>query len=152
MKGTLERPASSSTRSRTAGSLSGEPWCGPPGSAHRRVAVVSSIMPMEGATGLSRWRSVHDMTPGLRWGSSPVSSSTRIAMARTYARVSSYPSASSHSRASGHRSSGRSPRVNRASLQPVSAPRRAMSSTSSGDRNIPCPARRSFPGTVTKVQ
>ncbi len=83
VKGTLERPASSSTRSRTAGSLSGEPWWGPPGSDHRRVAVVSSIMPMDGATGFRRWSSDHDMTPGLRCGSSPVSSRTRIAMART---------------------------------------------------------------------
>ncbi|CAM5688989.1 hypothetical protein SBADM41S_07335 [Streptomyces badius] len=92
------------------------------------------------------------MTPGLRWGSRPVSSRTRIAMARTYASVSSYPSASSHSRASGHRSSGRSPSVNSASLQPIAAPSRAIFSTSSGDRNMPCPARRSLPGTVTKVQ
>lgn len=83
VNGTFDRPASSRTRSRTAGSLSGEPWCGPPGSDHRRVAVVSSIMPMDGATGLRRWRSVQVMTPGLRCGSSPVSSRTRIAMART---------------------------------------------------------------------
>lgn len=83
VKGTLERPASSRTRSRTAGSLSGEPWCGPPGSDHRRVAVVSSIIPIDGATGLSRWSSDQDSTPGLRWGSRPVSSRTRMAMART---------------------------------------------------------------------
>ncbi len=48
VKGTEERPASSRTLSRTAGSLSGDPWWGPPGSDHRRVAVVSSIIPMEG--------------------------------------------------------------------------------------------------------
>ncbi|GAA3007486.1 hypothetical protein GCM10020229_19050 [Kitasatospora albolonga] len=83
VNGTALRPASSSTRSRTAGSLSGEPWCGPPGSDQSRVAVVSSIMPIEGATGLSRWKSVQDSTPGLRCGSSPVSSSTRTAIART---------------------------------------------------------------------
>ena len=34
----------------------------------------------------------------------------------------------------------------------LAAPRRAMSSTSSGERNMPSPARRSLPGTVTKVQ
>jgi hypothetical protein len=45
--------------------------------------VVSSIIPIDGATGLSRFISSHDMTPGLRWGSSPVSSSTWIAIART---------------------------------------------------------------------
>lgn len=83
VKGTEERPASSRTRSRTAGSLSGEPWCGPPGSDHSRVAVVSSIIPMDGATGLSRWKSAQDMTPGLRWGSRPVSSRMRMEMART---------------------------------------------------------------------
>ena len=83
VKGTLPRPASSSTRSRTAGSLSGLPKCGPPWSVNRRVAVVSSIMPMDGATGLRRWKSCQDSTPGLRWGSRPVSSRTRMAMART---------------------------------------------------------------------
>ncbi len=83
VNGTLLRPASSRTRSRTDGSLSGLPKCGPPFCVNRRVAVVSSIMPMDGATGLSRWKSCQDSTPGLRWGSSPVSSSTRMAMART---------------------------------------------------------------------
>ncbi len=89
VNGTLTRPASSSTRSRTAGSLSGEPKCGPPFSLNSLVAVVSSIIPMEGATGLSRWKSRQLSTPGLRCGSSPVSSRTLIAMARTYERVSS---------------------------------------------------------------
>ena len=46
------------------------------------VEVVSSIIPIDGATGLSRCISSHDITPGLRCGSSPVSSSTRIAIAR----------------------------------------------------------------------
>ena len=46
-------------------------------------AVVSSIMPMLGATGLSRVSSAQHSTPGLRCGSSPVSSSTAIAQART---------------------------------------------------------------------
>ena len=83
VNGTLLRPASSSTRSRTAGSLSGLPKCGPPRSVNSRSAVVSSIMPMDGATGLSRWKSCQLSTPGFRCGSSPVSSSTRMAMART---------------------------------------------------------------------
>ena len=47
-----------------------------------RVAVVSSIMPIDCATGVSREISSHDMTPGLRCGSSPVSSSTRMDTAR----------------------------------------------------------------------
>ncbi len=83
VNGTPERPASSRTRSRTAGSLSGLPKCGPPRSVNSRAAVVSSIMPIDGATGLSRWKSAQPSTPGLRCGSRPVSSSTRIAMART---------------------------------------------------------------------
>ena len=40
-------------------------------------------MPIDGETGFSRFSSSHDITPGLRWGSRPVSSSTRIAIART---------------------------------------------------------------------
>ena len=83
VNGTLERPASSSTRTRTAGSLSGEAKCGLPGSAHSRCEVVSSIMPMDGATGFNRCSSLQLMTPGLRCGSSPVSSSTAMAQART---------------------------------------------------------------------
>ena len=83
VNGTPTRPASSSTRSRTAGSLSGEPKWASPGSVNSRVDVVSSIMPNDGATGLSRCRSDQLITPGLRCGSSPVSSRTRIAMART---------------------------------------------------------------------
>ena len=38
--------------------------------------VVSSIIPIDGATGLSRCSSVHVRTPGFRCGSGPVSSST----------------------------------------------------------------------------
>ena len=71
------RPASSSTRSRTAGSLSGLPTCA------GTCAVVSSIIPIDGATGFSRCSSAHDITPGFRCGSRPVSSSTATAQART---------------------------------------------------------------------
>ena len=81
VNGMLERPASSSTRNRTAGSLSGDPRWAPCSNTSREV--VSSIIPMDGATGLRVCSSDQDMTPGLRWGSSPVSSSTRMAMART---------------------------------------------------------------------
>ncbi len=83
VKGTESRPASSSTRSRTAGSLSGDPWWASPRVSNSRRDVVSSIIPSEGATGLSRFISSQDITPGLRWGRSPVSSSTRTAIART---------------------------------------------------------------------
>ena len=76
VKGTDSRPASSSTRSRTAGSLSGLPWCA------GMSAVVSSIIPIDAATGLSRSCSAQDMTPGLRCGSSPVDSRTAMAQAR----------------------------------------------------------------------
>ncbi len=83
VNGTALRPASASTRSRTSGSLSGLPKCGPPGSVNSLAAVVSSIIPIDGATGLSRWKSCQVSTPGLRCGSSPVSSRTLIAMALT---------------------------------------------------------------------
>ena len=83
VNGTADRPASSSTLSLTAGSLSGLPKCGPARSVNSRDAVVSSIMPMDGATGFSRWKSCQVSTPGLRCGSNPVSSSTLIAIART---------------------------------------------------------------------
>ena len=83
VNGIDSRPASSSTRSRTSGSLSGDPkWASPLVSKSRRE-VVSSIIPIDGETGLSRLSSSHDITPGLRCGSSPVSSSTRTAIART---------------------------------------------------------------------
>lgn len=47
--------------------------------------VVSSIIPIEAETGFRRFISSHDMTPGLRCGSNPVSSSTRTAIARVNA-------------------------------------------------------------------
>ncbi|SHU86448.1 Uncharacterised protein [Mycobacteroides abscessus subsp. abscessus] len=40
-------------------------------------------MPIDGATGLSRASSAQLITPGFRCGSRPVSSRTRIAIART---------------------------------------------------------------------
>ncbi len=89
VNGMFSRPASSSTRIRTAGSLSGLPWCGWPFSSNSRRDVVSSIMPIDGATALSRFISAQLITPGLRCGRRPVSSSTRIAMARTYSSVDS---------------------------------------------------------------
>lgn len=61
----------------------GRPEVGLAGVSKRRRDVVSSIIPSEGATGARRVSSAQLMTPGLRWGSRPVSSSTRIAMART---------------------------------------------------------------------
>ena len=84
VNGTPTRPASSSTRSRTAGSLSGEPKWACPGSVNSRVDVVSSIMPMRRRDRLEPLQvRPASCTPGLRCGSSPVSSSTRIAIART---------------------------------------------------------------------
>ncbi len=83
VNGMVSRPASVSTRSRTSGSLSGLPKCGAPGSVNSRRAVVSSIIPMLGATGLSRCSSSQLITPGLRCGSRPVRSSTATAAART---------------------------------------------------------------------
>ena len=83
VNGTDSRPASSSTRNRTSGSLSGDPKCASPLVSKSRREVVSSIIPIDGETGLRRVISSHDMTPGLRCGNNPVSSSTRTAIART---------------------------------------------------------------------
>ena len=55
--------------------------------------------------------------------------------------------------ASGQRSSGRSPRVNSASLQPSAAPWRGeVDAPRPGVRNSPSPSARSRPGVVTNVQ
>jgi hypothetical protein len=53
VNGIASRPASSIVRSRTAGTLSGEPTCGPP-RRDRRSEEVSSISPIEALTCLSR--------------------------------------------------------------------------------------------------
>jgi hypothetical protein len=45
-------------------------------------------MPIDAETGLSRWKSCQLSTPGLRCGSTPVSSRTLIDIARTYDSVS----------------------------------------------------------------
>ena len=49
VNGIASRPASSIVRNRTAGTLSGEPKCGPP-RADNRSEDVSSIMPIEALT------------------------------------------------------------------------------------------------------
>ena len=108
VNGTERRPASSMVLRRTAGSLSGDPKCTPPFWLSRSEEV-SSIMPMDALTCLSRAMSSHVITPGLRCGSSPVSSMTRIDTARRYSRVLWYPRSASHCRAMGYRSSGLSP-------------------------------------------
>ena len=53
MNGIASRPASSIVRSRTAGTLSGEPWCTPPRSDNRSLDV-SSMIPIEALTCFSR--------------------------------------------------------------------------------------------------
>ena len=98
MNGTPAAPAASSVASRAAGSLSGEPKCGPPRSASRSE-VVSSMSPIEAETGRSARTSASVSTPGFRCGSSPVSSSTARAARSTYSSVVAQPSAASSSRA-----------------------------------------------------
>ncbi len=87
VNGTRASPASRSVSSRAAGSLSGEPKCGPP-RRESRSAVVSSIIPIEAATGRRAPRSrAASSTPGLRCGRSAVSSSTARAAAARYSSV-----------------------------------------------------------------
>ena len=71
--------------------------CGPP-RRESRSAVVSSIIPIDAATGRSR-RGPRVSTPGFRCGSSQVSSSTARAARARYSSVVSHPSAASSSRA-----------------------------------------------------
>ena len=80
VNGTRAAPAAAMAASRRDGSLSGEPQCGPP-LAHRRGAALSSMIPCDTDTGRSAAVSAALMTPGLRWGSSPVSDSTSSAIA-----------------------------------------------------------------------
>ncbi len=147
MKGTRRRPAASIVASRVSGSLSGEAQCGIP-LADRRVAVVSSIRPIEALTRLSSAMSAPLITPGLRCGSSPVSSSTSRAARARYSSVVSQPSARSSALAARYRSSGLSPSVKSASRQPAVAPARATSSTSSSVMYARSPRR----GGRAKVQ
>jgi hypothetical protein len=81
VNGMDSRPASSIVRSRRAGTLSGEPKCGPP-FPDSRSEEVSSMIPIEALTCFSRAMSSQLITPGLRCGSRPVCSITRIATAR----------------------------------------------------------------------
>ncbi len=133
MNGTRSAPAASMVASRAAGSLSGEPKCGPP-RRDSRSDVVSSIVPIESEYGRSARTSSRVSTPGFRCGSRPVSSSTASAARARYSSVVAQPSEASSSRAARYRSSGLSPSVNSASRQPAAAPARAMSSTSSSVR------------------
>ena len=67
VNGTPARPAASIAASRTAGSLSGQPWCGPPGS-QSRAATDSSIIPCETLTFRSRARLVLRQHAGIDVG------------------------------------------------------------------------------------
>ena len=64
VNGTASSPARSSVASLTSGSLSGDPWCGPPFS-HNRRDVDSSMIPADTETSRSRASSSRDITPGL---------------------------------------------------------------------------------------
>ena len=70
--------------------------------------------------------------PALGWGRSPVFSSTIAHMAARYDWVVSWPKRRSARLWLSKRASGRSPRVNSASLQPSRRPASATASTSSG--------------------
>ena len=98
VNGTAASPAAPIVSSRTAGSLSGEPKCGPP-RRDSRSAAVSSMMPCDTDTARRRVISSADITPGLRCGRRPVSRSTSAAIAARYEMVLSWPSRASSSRA-----------------------------------------------------
>ena len=98
VNGIASSPAIRIVSSRRAGSLSGDAQCGPPRAASRS-AVVSSMIPIDAATGRSATSSSRVITPGFRCGSSPVSSRTRPAQRARYSSVVAQPSAASSSRA-----------------------------------------------------
>ena len=98
VNGTRRSPASRIVSRRRAGTLSGEAQCGPP-FAPSRSAVVSSMIPIEAETGRSASSSARAMTPGLRCGRRPVSSSTSSEQRARYSSVVSQPSARSSRRA-----------------------------------------------------
>jgi hypothetical protein len=140
VNGTRASPARRSVSRRAAGSLSGEPKCGPP-RRDSRSEVVSSIRPIDAAAGRRRAKSSPVRTPGFRCGSSDVSSRTAVAARARYSIVVEQPSAASSSRATRYRSSGLSPSVNSTSWQPARSPARAISSTSSIVRYARSPRR-----------
>ena len=98
VNGIRSSPASPIVSRRRAGTLSGEAQCGPP-FAESRSEAVSSMIPIEAETGRSATSSSRVITPGLRCGSSPVSSSTSFAHAPRYSSVVAQPSAASSARA-----------------------------------------------------
>ena len=98
MNGIRSSPARAIVSSRRAGTLSGEAQCGPP-FAPSRPAAVSSMIPIEAETGRSAASSARLITPGLRCGRRPVSSSTSFATRPRYSSVVSQPSVASSARA-----------------------------------------------------
>ena len=83
VNGTRCRPASAIVSRRTAGRLSGAPWCGPPGS-QSRSATLSSMIPCETLTRRSAAMSSALITPGFACGSRPVSRSTSAETSARY--------------------------------------------------------------------
>ena len=81
VNGMAASPAALMTSSRTAGRLSGEPWCGPP-RAHRRSAELSSIRPCDTEVDRKAESSSALITPALRCGSRPECSNTSEAISR----------------------------------------------------------------------
>ena len=140
VNGTAASPASRSVSSRRAGSLSGEPKCGPP-RADSRSADDSSMIPCDALTLRSRARSDASITPGFTCGRRPVSSSTapRRPLEILERRRAPQPGELLTRRAVAQLRL--SPSVKSASWQPAAAPARATASTSSIDMNARSPRR-----------
>ncbi|MNQ28586.1 hypothetical protein D3C85_418800 [compost metagenome] len=79
VNGTASSPAKRMVSSRAAGTLSGEPKCGPPRS-HNRLDALSSIRPWLTDTLRSAAMSCSSMTPAFTCGRSPVSADTSAQM------------------------------------------------------------------------
>ena len=131
VNGIRSSPARRIIASRVRGRLSGACSWGPPG-PQSRSDTDSSIIPWLADTSRSSASSLRPRIPAFGWGSSPVCSSTAWHIARRYEWVLSWPKRRSARRWLSHRASGRSPRVNSASLQPSRRPASATWRISSG--------------------
>lgn len=140
-------PAARIVASRAAGSLSGQPSCAPPSSSSAG-SVLSSISPWLADTRRSAASSSGPITPALTCGSKLVSRKIAAHTCCTYSSVVAKPSCCSSARASAYSSSGLSPSVSSASVQPAASPCFATASTSSTVMNAAWPAR----GGCAKVQ
>jgi hypothetical protein len=117
-------------RRRVFGRFVSHPSCAIPGPNNRSL-VVSNINPCDALTRRSILNSSLVNTPAFTCGNNPVSRNTASHAFAAYSAVLAHPNSLNPSRASSRVASGRSPNVNKHSVAPAAAPRRATSTISS---------------------